>query len=160
MRSFVQTKKTIMKLLQAKFLCLMAMLLMSSVHLFSQSQDELAVKETALNYIEGWYTADSARMATALSVELVKKGFLLNQRTGKLSIAPATYAQMVQWAGNKPNEMAKNPDILLEVHIIEVGENIAMVKTIAPDFIDYLHMGKMNGEWKIYHAIWEPNKSQ
>jgi len=149
-----------MKLRKAKFLCLMAMLLASSMYLFSQSQEEMAVKETALNYIEGWYTADSARMAKALSVELVKKGFLFNQRTGKLSISPATYAQMVQWAGKKPNEMAKNPDIQLEVHIIEVGENIAMVKTVAPDFIDYLHLGKMNGEWKIYHAIWEPNKSE
>ena len=148
-----------MKLRQAKFLCLMAALVLSSMHLFSQSQDELAVKETALNYIEGWYTADSARMAKALSVELVKKGFLINAK-GELSISPATYEQMVQWAGKKPNEMAKNPDIHLEVHIIEVGENIAMVKTIAPDFIDYLHMGKMDGEWKIYHAIWEPNKSK
>ena len=138
----------------------MSMLLLSSLHLFSQLKDELAVKEAALNYIEGWYTADTARMAKALSVDLVKKGFLLNQRTGELSIAPASYTQMVQWAGQKPNEMVKNPDISLEVVIIEVGENIAMVKTLAPDFIDYLHLGKMNGEWKIYHAIWEPNNSQ
>ncbi|MEA3461666.1 MAG: nuclear transport factor 2 family protein [Bacteroidota bacterium] len=43
----------------------------------------------------------------------------------------------------------------MEVHLIEVGAHIAMVKTITPDFIDYLHLGKMEGQWKIYHAIWE-----
>jgi hypothetical protein len=43
----------------------------------------------------------------------------------------------------------------MEVHIIEVGENIAMVKTVTPDFIDYLHLAKMHGQWKIYHAVWE-----
>ncbi len=135
----------------------MALLLMGSMNLVSQTKDELAVKQAALNYIEGWYTADTARMAKALSEDLVKKGFLVHPRSGELRIAPATYKQMVQWAGQQPNEIAKNPDIHLEVILIEVGENIAMVKTIAPDFIDYLHLGKREGQWKIYHAIWEPN---
>ena len=146
-----------MKSRQTKLLCLMATLLVSSLHLFSQTPDEVAVKETALNYIEGWYSADSARIAKALSPQLVKQGFIVSQQSGELRISPASYSQMVQWASKKPNELEKNPDIPLEVHIIEVGENIAMVKTIAPDFIDYLHMGKKNGEWRIYHAIWEPN---
>lgn len=146
-----------MKSRQIRLLCLVTMLLVSPMHLFSQTPDEVAVKETALNYIEGWYSADSARMALALSPKLLKQGFIVNHQSGELRISPATYSQMVEWAGKKPNELEKNPDIPLEVHIIEVGENIAMVKTIAPDFIDYLHMGKMNGEWKIYHAIWEPN---
>jgi len=122
---------------------------------FCQSADEEAIKETALNYIEGWYSADTARMAKALSPDLAKRGFVLNPRTKKLVIAPATYEQMLQWVGQKPNELESDPEKPLEVVIIEVGEYIAMVKTITPDFIDYLHMGKMDGVWKIYNAIWE-----
>ena len=45
--------------------------------------------------------------------------------------------------------------IPMEVQIIEVGEFIAMVKTITPDFTDYLQLGKMEGQWKIYHAVWD-----
>jgi len=122
---------------------------------FSQSADEEAIKETALNYIEGWYSADTARMARALSPDLAKRGILLNSRTNELVLAPATYEQMLQWVGQKPNELESDPDKPMEVVIIEVGKYIAMVKTITPDFIDYLHMGKMDGEWKIYNAIWE-----
>jgi hypothetical protein len=56
--------------------------------------------------------------------------------------------------------MKDNPDLPLKVLIIEVGENIAMVKTITPDFIDYLQLAKMHGQWKIYHAVWEPPAGQ
>ena len=121
----------------------------------AQSPDEKAVKECALNYLEGWYSADTARMAKALSKDLAKKGFLTNPQTGELVISPASYDQMLQWVGQKPNQLAQDPDIKREVYIIEVGEKIAMVKTITPDFIDYLHMAKVDGQWKIYNAVWE-----
>jgi hypothetical protein len=69
----------------------------------------------------------------------------------------ATYSQMIEWTGTKPDEYAQNPGIKIELEIIEVGKNIAMVKTISPHFIDYLHLGRLNGKWKIYNVIWEPN---
>jgi hypothetical protein len=122
---------------------------------WGQTADEQEVRECALNYLEGWYSADTARMAKALSKDLAKKGFLVHPRTGELTIAPATYDQMLQWVGQKPDQLAENPDIKMEVHLIEVGEYIAMVKTVTPDFIDYLQLAKMEGQWKIYHAVWE-----
>lgn len=125
---------------------------------FSQKTDEILIKETALDYIEGWYSADSARMAKALAPDLKKRGFIIDKESKKLIISEATYEKMVSWTAKKPNELEKNPDIKIEVEIIDIGENIAMVKTTAPDFIDYIHMGKVDGEWKIYNVIWEPNK--
>jgi hypothetical protein len=121
----------------------------------AQSVDEQAVKECALDYLEGWYSADTARMAKALSKDLAKKGFLVHPNTGELHIAPASYDQMLQWVGQKPDQLAQDPDIKREVYIIEVGARIAMVKTVTPDFIDYLHMAKVDGQWKIYNAVWE-----
>jgi hypothetical protein len=37
------------------------------------SDDEAAIKATALNYIEGWYDGDAARMESALHPELAKR---------------------------------------------------------------------------------------
>ena len=79
-------KANIIKAKPLKLLLILTMLLFSSVHLFSQSQGELDVKETALNYIEGWYSAYSARMASALSVDLVKLGFLHPRKEKSLRI--------------------------------------------------------------------------
>jgi hypothetical protein len=136
-------------------LVLSLLLLLTTVPVACQTADEKAVKECALDYLEGWYSADTARMAKALSPDLAKRGILRNPRSNEVVLAPASYDQMLQWVGQKPNELKDDPHKQMDVHIIEIGEYIAMVKTITPDFIDYLHMGKMDGEWKIYHAIWE-----
>lgn len=119
-------------------------------------EDKQAITETALNYLEGWYSGDEARMEKALAKDLKKRGFLIHPQTGELRIAEATYDQMINWTTKKDNEMEKDPNIKLEVKIIEIGDNVAMVKTISPKFTDYIHMGKKDGEWKIYNVIWEP----
>ena len=62
---------------------------------------------------------------------------------------------MVEWTSKKPNELKQDQEIEIKVEIIEIGRNIAMVKTISPQFIDFIHMGKIDGEWKIYNVIWE-----
>lgn len=138
-----------------KFFTLICLAFFSIGTLKSQSPDEQAVRECALNYLEGWYSADTARMAKALSKDLDKKGFLIHPQSGELNIAPASFEQMLQWVGQKPDQLSENPDIKMEVHVIDVGEHIAMVKTLTPDFIDYLHLVKIDGQWKIYHAVWE-----
>jgi len=115
----------------------------------AQSNEE-QIKTTALNYIEGWYSADTARMNAALADNLAKRGFVVNHKTNELQINEATKTQMLEWTGKKPNELKANPDINIEIKIIEIGQNIAMVKTITPNFIDYIHMGNFNNEWKIY----------
>lgn len=125
--------------------------------LFAQTGEEQAIRATALDYVEGWYSADKARMAKALSPDLKKRGFIINTKTNQVVINEASYSQMIEWTRKNSNELEKNPDLKFEVKIIETGNNIAMVKTISPDFIDYIHMGKMKGKWKIYNVIWEPN---
>jgi hypothetical protein len=148
MKTTVATIKTI----------LLALFISSGSVVTGQNDDE-AIEKTARNYIEGWYSGDTARMSAALAPTLVKRGFITDHRTGKQAISEATFSQMVDWTGRKPNEYERNPDIRIEVKIIEKGANIAMVKTVSPAYIDYIHMGKINGMWKIYNVIWEPNQA-
>lgn len=134
------------------FLTLLILLLTCSVYSQAQTDEEL-IKQTALNYLEGWYTADTARMAEALSPTLVKRGFVTNHNTGAQEVWEASYSQMVEWTGKQQKKSLS--EVSIQVSVIEIGKNIAMVKTISPDFIDYLHMGKVNGKWKIFNAVWE-----
>lgn len=128
---------------------------------FAQSiPDSTAIKETAANYIEGWYSADSDRMAKALHPELAKRGIMPARSGQGTQIAKADYNSMIAWTKGKPNEIASNPAVknTLSITIREIGKNIADVKCVSKDFIDYLHLGRVNGEWKIVNAIWEPAK--
>ena len=45
---------------------------------------------------------------------------------------------------------------LKEVTILDQFENAASVKIVASDWIDYLHLARWNGEWKIVNVLWEP----
>lgn len=144
------------KIINIKFIVVI-LFISNTIFINAQSEDEKAVKAIALDYIEGWYEADTARMANALSPELVKKGFLVSHKTNKLFKRDADYKQMLEWTGKKINELKQNPQMKIEVKVIEVGKNIAMVKTVSPHFIDYLHLGRFDGKWKIYNVIWEIN---
>ncbi len=42
-----------------------------------------------------------------------------------------------------------------DVTILDVYENAAVVKIVAPDWIDYLELARWNGQWKIVNVLWE-----
>jgi len=44
---------------------------------------------------------------------------------------------------------------LKEVTILDRYNNAAVVKVVASDWIDYLEIAKINGEWKIINVLWE-----
>ncbi len=43
-----------------------------------------------------------------------------------------------------------------EIFIDDVYENIASVRTYACKWVDYLHIVKARGEWRILHVTWHP----
>jgi hypothetical protein len=45
--------------------------------------DDAAIKKTALDYIEGWYTGDAPRMERALHPELAKRMISIDSKTGR-----------------------------------------------------------------------------
>src|SRR5262245_23205383 len=49
----------------------------------SPPDDNDAITKTALNYIEGWYEGDAARMESALHPELAKRMIYTDPKTGR-----------------------------------------------------------------------------
>ena len=116
--------------------------------------DETAIKETALDYIEGWYAGDAARMERALHPELAKRMVSLDTR-GHSRLNQMSAMTLVQstraGGGNKtPKERQ-----LKEVTILDRFNNAAVVKIVASDWIDYLEEVKFDGQWKIINVLWE-----
>jgi hypothetical protein len=127
----------------------------------SQSQqDSLSIKETSMNYIEGWYSGDSVRMSKSLHPELAKRGIVPAKDGKNTLMLKASYAEMIQWTGKRPNLLKDNKNLLRRLTILEIGKNIATVKCESKDFIDYLHLARINNDWKILNAIWEFNDTE
>ncbi|MDX2438456.1 MAG: nuclear transport factor 2 family protein [Acidobacteriota bacterium] len=56
-----------------RFLGVAAVLLVGMVAFAAGPDDEAAIKATALDYLEGWYSGDAERMERALHPDLAKR---------------------------------------------------------------------------------------
>jgi hypothetical protein len=117
--------------------------------------DAAAIKQTALDYIEGWYEGNPERMERALHPELAKRIVRTDPKSGQSRLDQMSAMSLVLgtragWGKNTPKEKQQK-----DVTILDVYENAASVKVVATDWIDYLHMAKVNGRWVIVNVLWE-----
>lgn len=111
--------------------------------------DSAGIRRAALDYIEGWYEADAARMERAVHPRLAKR--LVRHRTGE--IAETDGPALI--AATRAREPTPPAERQAEVEIFDVYENTASVKVTAYDWVDYMHLGRVNGEWRILNVLWE-----
>jgi hypothetical protein len=117
--------------------------------------DAAAIKQAALDYIEGWYEGSAERMERALHPDLAKRIVRTDPKSGRSRLEQMSAMGLVQgvragYGKNTPKEKQQK-----DVTILDVYENAASVKVIAADWIDYLHMAKSNGRWVIVNVLWE-----
>jgi hypothetical protein len=119
------------------------------------SDDSESIKKTALDYIEGWYAGDAARMERALHPELAKRMIstdLKMERSQFNHMGAMALVQRTRDGGGKKTPLDRQ---LKEVTILDRYNNAAVVKIVASDWIDYLEVAKFNGDWKIINVLWE-----
>jgi len=144
-----------------KLALVLILAIISLVLVFASAKEDekenAAIKQAALDYIEGWYEGSMERMDRALHPDLDKKGVQIIPQTGKTILNHLRKTNMVEYtrAGAGKNEEKKSK---VEVVILDVFKNMASVKTVSPDFVDYLHLVRSEGQWKIVNVLWEPNK--
>lgn len=118
--------------------------------------DKAAIKQTALDYIEGWYEGDATRMERALHSDLAKRIVRLNPDNKNFSrLDQMSALSLVQGVKRGGGKMTPKEKQLKEVTILDAFENAASVKIVASDWIDYLHIAKFNGRWVIVNVPWE-----
>ena len=118
------------------------------------STDTVAIRQAALDYIEGWYEGDPQRMERALHPELVKR-IVRADSTGAGWISSMGASQLV--AGTRAAYGRETPAAArkTEVTILDVFQNSASAKIDAGPWIDYLHLARVNGRWVIVNVLWE-----
>ncbi len=115
--------------------------------------DSAAVIQAALDYIEGWYEGSAERMTRALHPDLVKR--IVDDRGEAAQIRGMTAEQLI--AGTARGGGRETPDAQrrAEVRILDMFGNAASVRVDAAEWVDYLQLGRMDGEWKIVNVLWE-----
>ena len=116
--------------------------------------DSTAIVATALDYIDGFYTGDAARMERAVHPDLAKR-IVADPAGPDSKLQNMTADQLVQatarGSGGRIPDAAKKED----VKILDIYNNMAAVRIDAGLWIDYLQLSRWNGQWKIVNVLWE-----
>lgn len=121
----------------------------------SAGTDSSAIRQAALDYIEGYYEGDAERMERAVHPELAKRIVRTDAKSGRSRLDQMSALTLVQgtragYGKNIQKEMQQK-----DVTILDIFENAASVKIVATDWVDYLHLAKFNGRWVIVNVLWE-----
>src|SRR5712692_3622293 len=118
------------------------------------SEDEAAIRAACLDYIEGWYTADAARMERALHPDLAKR-IVLRDDKGRYRLGQMSAMGLVQGTRDGGGKQTPAAEQQKDVTVLDVYQNAASAKIVASGWIDYLHLARWNGQWKIVNVLWE-----
>ncbi|NER13730.1 hypothetical protein GWK08_09790 [Leptobacterium flavescens] len=128
-----------------------------SLVLHAQSSDERAIKQAAIDYMESYYASNTAQMENAVHHEVAKRhiiereGFQLVKNMGYTELVSLTKLDGKKWAKKKDEPLK------VDVKILDIDGNIASIKasTNQYDFYDYMHLAKINDQWKIINVLWD-----
>ena len=127
----------------------------SVVHVQAQSKSDAdLIKQAALDYIEGWYEGDAARMERALHPDLAKRIMRVDQR-GRSGLGQMSAMGLVQGTRDGGGKDTPKEKQQKDVTVLDIFGNAASAKIIASSWIDYLHLVKWNGRWVIVNVLWE-----
>jgi len=120
-----------------------------------ETDDEKEVRRAALDYIESIYNVDPSLAERSVHPELVKRGFFIKRGETDYSPHTMTYEQLVDLAKNYNKNGQIPKDAPKEVVVFDVADQTASAKVTAVWGIDYLHLAKYDGKWKIINILWQ-----
>lgn len=120
------------------------------------NNDKEAVRLAVLDYVEGVYNVEPARIERSVHPKLAKLGFYRPPAESAYRAGSAmTFERLVEVAKtyNKDGKLRK--DAPKEITIFEVQDQTATAKLVAEWGTDYFHLAKFDGKWMIVNVLWQ-----
>jgi hypothetical protein len=111
--------------------------------------DRDAIVATALDYYEGWFEGDAGRMERALHPELAKRGI---EPDG--GIDTDTARTMIDATAAGVGRGRDVPERDNRVTVDHVHGDIATATITSAVYVDYVHLVRTAGRWRIVNALW------
>ena len=120
-------------------------------------EDRKAVEGAVADYLEALYDAKPELIERSVHKDLRKVGFW--RRDGEKDYGdplPMTYGELHALAGSWNASGTKvNEDSPREIEVLDVLDHTASAKLTAYWGIDYFHLAKYDGKWKIINVLWQ-----
>jgi hypothetical protein len=112
---------------------------------------DAAIVDIVLDYFEGWFDGDAARMERALHPGLAKRALLDDEQ----SLDETTARWMIDATGRGVGKERDPGDRRIEVEVEDVYGVIANVTVRSAVYQEYLQLARTNDGWKIVNALWQ-----
>jgi hypothetical protein len=134
-----------------------ALVLCFVVNLISAQDAKQQIEKACLDYIEGFYEGDTAKLIRSLKPSLYKFGYWKNKTTGKYDPdGQMTYREALDYAkGVFAKKSFAKPDAPKKVEVMDVMNTIASAKVTAWWGVDYILLSKQDEKWVIEQVLWE-----
>ncbi|SNZ01819.1 nuclear transport factor 2 family protein [Flagellimonas pacifica] len=127
--------------------------------LYAQAQtqkDSMEIRQVALDYIESQHHVKPEQFERAAHPRMVKRTFWTDKSTQKEYLRETFTDAMILLAETYNKDGDKFPvNPKKEVVILDIYDKTASVKLVADDWVDYMHIIKLNGKWQIVNVLWQ-----
>ena len=122
---------------------------------FEQNADRKAVERAVLDYVGALYDVKPELVDRGVHLEMAKRGFGRGQ-DGNYRESTMNFSQLRNLAQRWNAQGRVNPKTApKEVVVFEVLDKTASAKLVASWGVDYMHLAKYDGEWKIVNVLWQ-----
>ncbi len=125
------------------FASVLFIILVSTANFAQTDEDKAGIRLAALNYAEGWYEGDSAKMESALHPDLAKR-IARTSAQNRSSLDQMSALTLVQAARGGYGKNTPKDKQQKDVTVLDVYRGAATVKLEMLGWIDYMHIAKFN----------------
>jgi Putative lumazine-binding len=119
--------------------------------------DTAGVRAAVLDYVEGFYEGDTAKLVRSVRPDVYKYGFSRHRDSTTYRGSQMTWEGFHRYANGVKQRGGRGapPNAPKTIELFDVQDQTASAKLTAWWGTDYLLLAKYDGRWMITHVLWQ-----
>lgn len=110
-----------------------------------------AISAVATEYVKSYAAGDASRHERVYHPECVKRAYLTDPESGVtelMNLSPRVMADYAAASG--PMDADCDVDVIID----DIAGDMASVRVYSCNWIDFVHVVRARGEWRLLHVTW------
>jgi putative lumazine-binding protein len=118
--------------------------------------DREGVRRAVLDYVEGFYEGDTAKLVRSVHPDVQKYGFWIPRDSTRYSGEAMPWSEFLSYArGIRARGSPARADAPKEITVFDVRDQTASAMLRAWWGMDYLLLAKYDGRWMVRMVLWQ-----
>ena len=119
------------------------------------AKSKKALVDAGLDYVEAFYQAKPARIERSVHEKLAKFGYYKPAGAARAQAMPMSFQQLRSLSASLFKDRKPPEDAPKKVRVLSAADQTAMLEVTGIWGVDYMHVARVDGKWKIVHVVWQ-----